>query len=90
MTFEEFFNEHCRGEIEFLQQHKQIAELIFERSKEQSIDVWRLECMKDNHTMGFIWSSTKEGHDFWTNVMKGNTTRFYKKYPLKLNLNEVD
>lgn len=90
MTFETFFNEHCRGEIEFLQQHKQIAELIFERTKEQSIEDWKLERMKENHTYGFIWDDTIEGFTFWSCVMKGDTEKFYNKYPKKLKVNEVD
>jgi hypothetical protein len=32
---------------------------------------------------GFFWRHTKEGHNFWHEVINGNFDLFYQKYPKK-------
>lgn len=37
---------------------------------------------------GFCWNETQEGFSFWENVLYGNFSLFFEKYPKKEPLNE--
>ena len=88
MSFEEFFRDHCKGEVSFLKDHIEIARLVHQRGIECNSHL-TLDSLKNTKYHGFDWSATIEEHDFWSDVMNGNVDTFYHKYP-KANPNEVD
>ena len=78
MTFEEFYENHCVGEINFLKSDKELARLVYERCNDDNCRI----IMKKSAGSGFIWGITPEGYKFWSKT-------FHEKH-IKNNLNNVD
>ena len=90
ITFEEFFEKHCIEDIEFLQEHIEIAKLVYQRGIECKSNAYDLTYLKNNQYDGFEWVETVEGHEFWNSIMSNeNIDIFYERYP-KIDLNKVD
>jgi hypothetical protein len=66
---------------------KKMLKRQFEQNGEKDKNVF-----KHSINIGFIWKTTKEGHYFWEEVLKGgNFELFYQHYPKKqmAELNQI-
>lgn len=85
------------GEIEYLRNHPMILKRIKELSKDKSLKSFIENSSSSEHTGGFNWDTTPEGHVFWAEILAGsyNAEHFYTIYPRELpeqqeNLGDIE
>lgn len=64
----------------------QIQELVFKKQiREGNSPTNEIDLIRND--LNFSWSSSGEGHSFWSQINGGDYTEFYKRYP-KIELTE--
>lgn len=82
ISFENFVEKYT-GSIIWLREHPIILRRIYDRVCEDNVDISKINNALMGYAYtgrgGFIWSDTKEGHEFWENLFSGNTENFYNE-----------
>lgn len=66
---------------------KEVVEKMIEyqvkQGNNEDIEVFQYNIRNIKDAGGFNWSNTKEGLDFWTDVVNGNFDIFFEKFPVE-------